>query len=45
MDQVRVQDEATSLVELIIFVLQGSFGVPQQEQLGTGQVDLENREV
>ena len=43
-DQVRVQDEATGLVELVIFVLQGSLGVPQQEQLWTGQVDLNNHQ-
>ena len=43
-DEVRVQDEATGLVELLIFVLQGSLGIPQQEQLGAGQVDLNNHQ-
>ena len=39
-NQVRVQDVTTGLVELVISALQGSLGVSQEEQLGTWHVDL-----
>ena len=39
-NQVRVQDVTAGLVELVIFTLQGSLRVSQEEQLGTWHVDL-----
>ena len=39
-NQMSVQDVTAGLVELVISALQGSFGVSQEEQLGTWHVDL-----